>query len=85
MKTTEVLQQIDIPRAKLYYLELKGYIHPRRIPRGDQEIRDYSQRDVSMIKSIWMYLKKGYKLKMAYRKALQKLNRANHGKLQNWE
>ncbi len=75
MKTTEVLQQIDIPRAKLYYLELKGYIHPRRIPRGDQEIREYSEEDLARIKLLWRYLQKGYKHREAYHKTIQKLGR----------
>lgn len=71
MKTSEVLQRIDIPRHKLYYLEQKGYIAPKRTPMGDLEAREYSSQDVVMIRLIWKYLKKGFKHKAAYRKALE--------------
>lgn len=74
MKTSEVLEKIDIPRHKLYYLEQKGYISPQRIPMGDLEAREYSPQDVSKVRLIWKYLKKGFKHKAAYRKALDELN-----------
>jgi len=74
MKTSEILQKIDIPRHKLYYLEQKGYIAPTRTPMGDLEAREYSSHDVVMIRLIWKYLKKGFKHKAAYRKALAELN-----------
>jgi len=28
--TTEILEKIDIPRQRLYYLEQKGYIRPKK-------------------------------------------------------
>ena len=74
MKTSEVLQRIDIPRHKLYYLEQKGYVTPKRIPMGDLEAREYSAQDVAKVRLIWKYLKKGFKHKAAYRKALEELN-----------
>ena len=74
MKTSEVLQRIDIPRHKLYYLEQKGYVAPKRIPMGDLEAREYSAQDVAKVRLIWKYLKKGFKHKAAYRKALEELN-----------
>lgn len=77
MDTSEVLKRIGIPRSKLYYLELKGYIRPRHIPRGDQELREYSEEDLARIHLIWVYLQKGYKLKAAYRKAVARLKSLN--------
>jgi DNA-binding transcriptional MerR regulator len=74
MKTSEILQKIDIPRHKLYYLEQKGYIAPKRTPMGDLEAREYSSQDVVMIRLIWKYLKQGFKHKAAYRKALAEFN-----------
>jgi DNA-binding transcriptional MerR regulator len=74
MKTAEILDQIDIPRHKLYYLEQKGYITPKRVPMGDLEARDYSGEDVERIKLIWKYLKKGFKHKIAYQKAIEEMN-----------
>ena len=74
MKTTDVLRLLDIPRHKLYYLEQKGYVHPRRTPMGDLESREYSEEDVKKVHIIWEYLKKGFKHKVAYQKAMKKLN-----------
>ena len=74
MKTSEILQKIDIPRHKLYYLEQKGYIVPKRTPMGDLEAREYSPQDVEMVRLIWKYLKQGFKHKAAYRKALAEFN-----------
>ncbi len=73
MKTAEILKKIDIPRHKLYYLEQKGYIAPKRIPMGDLESREYSEDDILKIKLIWKYLKRGFKHKMAYQKALEEM------------
>ena len=74
MKTSDILQTIDIPRHKLYYLEQKGYVHPKRVPMGDLEAREYTADDAMKIKLIWKYLRKGFKHKVAYKKALEELD-----------
>lgn len=73
MKTSEILQEVDIPRHKLYYLEQKGYVTPKRIPMGDLEAREYSREDLLKIKMIWKYLTKGFKHKVAYEMALEEI------------
>ncbi len=73
MKTADIIQRIDIPRHKLYYLEQKGYVHPKRIPMGDLEARDYSRQDFERIRTIWKYLKRGFRHKVAYRMAVGEL------------
>lgn len=73
MKTSDIIQSIGIPRHKLYYLEQKGYIAPKRIPMGDLEAREYTDEDAKRIKLIWKYLSKGFKHKIAYQKAMEKL------------
>ncbi len=73
MKTSEILQSIDIPRHKLYYLEQKGYVVPKRIPMGDLEAREYTAEDAMKVKFIWKYLRKGFKHKIAYEKAMEEL------------
>ncbi|HET8761554.1 MAG TPA: MerR family transcriptional regulator [Nitrospiria bacterium] len=75
MKTNDLLKQIDIPRHKLYYLEQKGYVTPTRIPMGDLEAREYSTADVELVAAIWKYLKKGFKHRVAYEKALDDIGR----------
>ncbi|MBI3804797.1 MAG: MerR family transcriptional regulator [Nitrospirae bacterium] len=77
MKTSEILQQINIPRHKLYYLEQKGYVTPQRIPMGDLETREYSREDLTKIKFIWKYLMLGFKHKVAYEMAMKELASIN--------
>jgi DNA-binding transcriptional MerR regulator len=77
MKTSELLEKISIPRHKLYYLEQKGYISPKRIPMGDLEAREYDEEDLEKIRLIWKYLKKGFKHKVAYQKAMEDRNGKN--------
>jgi len=73
MKTSEILNKLDIPRHKLYYLEQKGYVKPRRIPMGDLEAREYSKHEFERVKVIWKYLKKGFRHKTAYQMALEEM------------
>ncbi len=71
MKTADILDRIDIPRHKLYYLEQKGYVAPRRIPFGDLEAREYSDEDFEKVRMIWQYLKQGFRYRVAYAKAME--------------
>lgn len=75
MNTSKILEKINIPRHKLYYLEQKGYIKPKRVPMGDLEAREYSSVDFQRIKAIWKYLQQGFKHKVAYEKAINELGR----------
>ena len=74
MRTPELLAKIDIPRQKLYYLEQKGYIKPQKTVIGDKEFRDYTEEDARKVALIWKYLKKGFKYKIAYEKAIEELS-----------
>ena len=73
MKTSEILEKTGIPRHKLYYLEQKGYIKPKRIPAGDLEAREYTKRDLLVVELVWKYLKRGFKHKAARQKAEDEL------------
>ncbi len=73
MRTAELLEKIDIPRHKLYYLEQKRYVEPRRIPMGDLEAREFSRSDFARVKVIWKYLQQGFKHKVAFQKAMEEL------------
>lgn len=73
MRTSDILKKLNIPRHKLYYLEQKGYIKPKRIPMGELETREYSEEDFKKLELIWKYLKSGFKHKIAYQKAMEEL------------
>jgi len=76
MQTSDLLKKINIPRHKLYYLEQKGYINPKKITRGDLEMREYTDEDFKKIQIIWKFLKQGFKHKVAYQKAMENLNKS---------
>ena len=73
MRTSEVLKKLNIPRHKLYYLEQKGYIRPKRTQMGELETREYSEEEFKKLELIWKYLQGGFKYKIAYQKALEEL------------
>ena len=73
IRTPDLLSKIDIPRQKLYYLEQKGFIKPRKIVIGEKEFREYSDEDVKKVEFIWKYLKKGFKYKIAFEKAMEEM------------
>jgi len=74
MRTKEVLEKIDMPRDRLYYLEYKGFIKPKRIPMGEIEAREFSDKDFHKIEIIWKYLKQGFRYRVAYQKAIEEFN-----------
>jgi DNA-binding transcriptional MerR regulator len=73
MKTSEIINELNIPRHKLYYLEQKGYVKPKRIPMGDLESREFSKQDFERVKIIWKYLQRGFKHKVAYQMATDEM------------
>ena len=47
MKTTsEVVNEVGIPRQKLYYLEQKAFVKPETERRGEKTFRFYPDREV---------------------------------------
>ena len=73
MRTSDILRKLSIPRHKLYYLEQKGYVKPKRIPMGELETREYSEEEFKKLELIWKYLQSGFKHKIAYQKAMEEL------------
>ena len=74
MKTTsEVVNEVGIPRQKLYYLEQKAFVNPETEWRGEKTFRFYPDREVEKIRTIWKYLKQGFRYRVAYERALEEL------------
>lgn len=57
MDTGEIVKNIGISHPKLYYLEQKDYIGPKKISITGGEFRNYSEEEVKKIKLIWKHLK----------------------------
>ena len=74
MKTTsEVVNEVGIPRQKLYYLEQKAFVKPETEQRGEKTFRFYPAREVEKVRAIWKYLKQGFRYRAAYERALEDL------------
>lgn len=73
MKTSQIIEKTGIPRHKLYYLEQKGYVNPKKVQSGDLEIREYTGNDLILVESIWKYLQMGFKHRVAYEKAVAEI------------
>ena len=74
VKTTrQVVEEIGIPRQKLYYLEQKGFVEPTTKQRGEKLFRYYSQIEVEKVRLIWKYWQQGFRYRVAYQKALRDL------------
>ena len=73
MTTSELLRRIPIPRHKLYYLEQKGYISPKKNQVGEKEFRDYSERDAEKVRLIWRFVQEGFRYRVAHEKALESI------------
>jgi DNA-binding transcriptional MerR regulator len=79
MKTTsEVVNEVGIPRQKLYYLEQKAFVKPETERRGEKTFRFYPDREVEKIRTIWKYLKQGFRYRAAYERALEELEQPKH-------
>ena len=73
MNTSDVIKKTGIPRQKLYYLEQKGYISPKKIHVGEKAFREFNEIDIQLIHWIWTYLKDGFRYRIAYEKALKRI------------
>ena len=51
----QVVEEIGIPRQKLYYLEQKGFVVPTTEQQGEKLFRYYSRIEVEKIRLIWKY------------------------------
>jgi DNA-binding transcriptional MerR regulator len=70
MRAAELMTHIQgITMDHLHNWERQGYLAPGRIRVGKKRIRDYSEEDIRLIKSMWFYYQKGLSPKNAHRNA----------------
>jgi len=61
MNISQLLKEIPgIQKRFVYYLEEKGHIHPRKIPKARLNRREYSEKDVKLIQRAFDLYKEGY-------------------------
>ncbi len=65
----------------LHNWERQGYLSPNRRRVGKREVRDYSIKDIQLIKAMWSYYQQGCSPKNAYRNAMQDIAKNHFGSL----
>lgn len=74
MRASQLMNNIPgITMDHLYNWERQGYLAPNRISVGKKQIRDYSEKDVHLLKAMWSYYQKGLSPKNAYRNATEEI------------
>jgi DNA-binding transcriptional MerR regulator len=70
MRAAELMTHIPgITMDHLHNWERQGYLAPSRIKVGKKRIRNYSEKDIHLIKAMWFYYQKGLSPKNAHRNA----------------
>jgi hypothetical protein len=78
MRAVELMSAIPgITMDHLHNWERQGYVSPNRISVGKKEIRDYNNKDVCFLKTMWSYYQKGCSPKNAYRNAAEALSKTH--------
>jgi DNA-binding Lrp family transcriptional regulator len=67
---TVLHQAPGVNRRFIYYLEAQGYIAPEKLRKQRIARRDYSQRDLHIIRETWRYYDRGFSLQAAYHMAI---------------
>lgn len=68
-----MLQQVPgAQRRFVYYLESQGYIQPKKLPKQKIARREYSERDLQVIRETWRYYHRGFSLHTAYELGVQR-------------
>lgn len=71
--TANVIKETGATLRQLYYWESLGLVHPQYDKFGLRMYRRYSQNDIELIRKIVSYLKEGYNLQTAGKRALSDL------------
>lgn len=72
LSTSDVLKETGVTLRQLYYWEKSDLVHPNFEKFGLRMYRRYPQSEVDYIRNIIHFLKEGYNLQVAARKAKEK-------------
>jgi DNA-binding transcriptional MerR regulator len=76
MRASELMGIIPgITVDHLHNWERQGYLDPGRISVGRKRIRDYTEREVRLVKAMWSYYQKGLSPRNAYRNAAEEVSK----------
>jgi hypothetical protein len=77
MRASELMGNIPgITMDHLHNWERQGYLAPGRISVGKKLIRDYTEKEVHLVKAMWSYYQKGLSPRNAYRNAAEEVSKS---------
>ncbi|OGP85890.1 MAG: hypothetical protein A2Z08_00980 [Deltaproteobacteria bacterium RBG_16_54_11] len=77
MRASELMGNIPgITMDHLHNWERQGYLAPGRISVGKKLIRDYTEKEVHLVKAMWSYYQKGLSPRNAYRNASEEVSKS---------
>ncbi len=65
----------------LHNWERQGYLAPDRISVGKKQIRDYTEKEAHLVRTMWFYYQKGLSPRNAYKTAAQEVGRSTSSAL----
>ena len=75
MRITEAAKQTGATTDQIRYLERKGFVRSRWVQPKQRRVRDYSADDLIRIQMIIKHLDQGFRLDVAYQRALDEIQR----------
>ena len=78
MRASALMMNIPgITMDHLHNWERQGYLAPTKTRVGKKQVRDYSEREVTFIKVMWFYYRKGLSPKNAHKSAREELAKSS--------
>ncbi len=76
MRAQELIGSIPgITMDHLHNWERQGYLAPGRIRVGKKEVRDYTEQEALLVKTMWFHYQKGLSPRNAFRTATEEVSR----------
>ncbi|MFC1893731.1 MerR family transcriptional regulator [Chloroflexota bacterium] len=75
LRITELARITGASVDEIHYLEIKGFIKPTMIKPKRRRVRQYHNRDERKVQLIIKYRRQGFTWDMAFKKALQELDK----------
>ena len=74
MRISQLANEAGVTTDLLRYLERKGFVEPQMLKLERRLVRDYSEEQIILVKTIAKHIQAGFKHDVAYQKALEEIS-----------
>ena len=74
MRISQLANEAGVTTDLLRYLERKGFVEPQMLKLEKRSVRDYSEEQIIVVKTIAKHIRAGFKHDVAYQKALEEIS-----------